>query len=99
MPVWPQQHLLVLGGGKRPPEAMKRFVEWSGGQKAKILVITWATGLPDESFEALKNDLSSFQIGVEHAATRPLDHQNAHSSSNNLKMPRASFFRAATKTA
>src|SRR5687767_13360681 len=38
-----QQRLVVVGGGKRPPEAMKKFVEWAGGKAAYILVIPWAT--------------------------------------------------------
>lgn len=69
-----QQRLLVIGGGKRPPEAMKRFVEWSGGTKAKIMVITWASGVPMESFESLKKQfISAGAVSVEHAPVRPLD--------------------------
>lgn len=69
-----QQRLLVIGGGKRPPEAMKRFVEWSGGTKAKIMVITWASGVPTESFESLKKQfVSAGAVSVEHAPVRPLD--------------------------
>ncbi len=33
-----QQRLLVIGGGERPPDAVKKFVEWSGGAKARILI-------------------------------------------------------------
>jgi cyanophycinase len=69
-----QQRLLVAGGGERPPEAMKKFVQWSGGAKSRILVITWASGVPDESFEALQKAFQAANAGMaEHAPTRPLD--------------------------
>jgi hypothetical protein len=45
LPVLGQQRLLVIGGGEPPPDAMKKFVEWSGGAKSRILVITWASGV------------------------------------------------------
>ena len=47
---WGQQRLLVVGGGTRPPDAVKKFVDWSGGAKARILIITWASGEPNESW-------------------------------------------------
>lgn len=69
-----QQRLLVIGGGKRPPEAIKRFVEWSGGEKAKLLVITWATAQPDASFASFSKDLSAFKTAsVEPSPTAPFD--------------------------
>jgi cyanophycinase len=69
-----QQRLLVVGGGARPADAMKKFVEWSGGQKSQILVITWASGVPEESFVSLQKQFTeSGSSTVIHAATRPLD--------------------------
>lgn len=69
-----QQRLLVVGGGARPANAMKKFVEWSGGQKSQILVITWASGVPEESFTSLQKQFTESGSGmVVHAATRPLD--------------------------
>lgn len=69
-----QQRLLVIGGGERPPEAIKRFVDWSGGMKANILVITWASGVPNESFESLKKQfLDAGAAKIVHAPTSPLD--------------------------
>ena len=53
-----QQRLVVVGGGKRPPEAMKRFIEWAGGSSANILVIPWATSEPASSFEYLRKDMA-----------------------------------------
>lgn len=69
-----QQRLVVIGGGSKPPEAMKKFVEWSGGSNAKILVITWASGEPDASFDAFKRDLGVvLSTNAVHAPIRPLD--------------------------
>lgn len=69
-----QQRLFVIGGGDRPPEAMKRFVEWSGGARSRILVITWASGVPEESFESLQKGFQAAGAGMaEHAPIRPLD--------------------------
>lgn len=69
-----QQRMFVVGGGERPVEGMKRFVEWCGGPKSKLLAITWASGVPDESFEALDKSFRSAGAGsVEHGPVRPLD--------------------------
>ncbi len=69
-----QQRLLVVGGGTRPPEATKKFVDWSGGASARILAITWASGVPEESFEALRKNFTEAGAGtVVHASVRPLD--------------------------
>lgn len=74
LPCIAQQRLLVIGGGDRPPEAMKKFVEWSGGAKSRILVITWASGEPEASFESLNRGFQTANAGlVEHAPIRPLD--------------------------
>lgn len=74
VPVVGQQRLLVIGGGERPPDAMKKFVEWSGGAKSRILVITWASGVPDESYASLEKAFQTSNAGlVEHAPVRPLD--------------------------
>ena len=72
--VFGQQRLLVIGGGKRPPEAIRRFVEWSGGEKARLLVITWATSQPEASFESFSKDLSAYKTAsIEASQTSPLD--------------------------
>ncbi len=67
-----QRRVMVVGGGTRPPEATRKFVEWCGGAKAKILVITWASGVRDESFDGIKKAFSAAG-SVEHGAVRPLD--------------------------
>lgn len=69
-----QERLVVVGGGTRPPEAMKKFIEWSGGEKAHILIVTWASGEPAESFEGLKKNFATLPASaVVHAPVAPLD--------------------------
>lgn len=53
-----EQHLLLVGGGNRPPAAMARYVSWAGGTKSKILLITWATEEPADAYQNLVMDLS-----------------------------------------
>ena len=88
-----QQRLFVVGGGKRPPDAVKKFVDWAGGGKARVLAITWASGVPNESFEALKKDFTGHGAGtVEHGAVRPLDASKRTQFIEQLKTATAVFF-------
>lgn len=58
-----QQTLLLVGGGSRPPEALK---EWIKGHKAKepnVLIITWASESQKEKYEtSIKADFEA--VGV-----------------------------------
>lgn len=93
LPAFGQQRLLVVGGGKRPPDAVKRFVEWAGREKADILAITWASGVADESFEALRKDFSEAGAArVTHAATRPLDGEKRAQFISQVAAATAVFF-------
>jgi cyanophycinase len=88
-----QQRLLVIGGGERPAEAIRKFVEWGGGQKARILIITWATAQPEASFDGLKKDFSAYNVGmIEHAANRPLDAAKRGLFIEQLRTATALFF-------
>lgn len=42
-------HLVIIGGGERTTEIMKRFVALAGGEKATIIVIPLASGDPRET--------------------------------------------------
>jgi cyanophycinase len=68
------ERLVIVGGGDRPKEAMSRFVEWAGGSEGcRILVISWATEEPKESFEYFREDLAVLKPAViEPAPPRPL---------------------------
>jgi cyanophycinase len=40
-------HLILIGGGEKPPEAMRKFVELAGGPQALIVAIPTASSEPD----------------------------------------------------
>jgi cyanophycinase len=67
------ERLVLIGGGDHPPEARKRFVEWAGGGKARILVVLWGTSEPKESFDWIHDELVPEGAGsVEGAPLAPL---------------------------
>jgi cyanophycinase len=41
--------LFICGGGRLPPEAMERFVEFAGGQQAHIVIVTTASETADSN--------------------------------------------------
>lgn len=64
----------MIGGGPRPESVMKRYVDLAGGKQARILVITWASGEPEESFAALERDFKrAGALEVYRAPNAPLD--------------------------
>jgi cyanophycinase len=67
------EKLVLLGGGPRPPEALARFVEWAGNGHSRLLVVTWASAEPLESYASLERDLSLYRpASVEPAPFAPL---------------------------
>ena len=87
-----QQRLVAIGGGKRPPEAMKQFVDWAGGSKGRVLVVTWATASPDASYQGLKRELDSYGIASDHAPTPPLDAEKRRLLIDQLRRATGVFF-------
>jgi cyanophycinase len=88
-----QQKLVVIGGSERPPESLARFVEWAGREKARVLIVTWASGVPVESFDALKEDFGKFPVAsFEHAPLAPLDAETRARFVEQLKSATAVFF-------
>ncbi len=74
LPASAGERLVLIGGGTRPPEVLAPFVEWAGAKEARILVIAWASGEPQGSFEAIRTDLLPFHpASVEAAPLAPLD--------------------------
>jgi len=51
----PKGHLVLIGGGDKPPDVMKKFVELAGGPSAPIVAIPTASSEPDaaEYYEKL----------------------------------------------
>src|SRR5918994_528233 len=67
------EKLVLLGGGPRPPEALARFVEWAGNGHSRLLVVTWASAEPLESYESLERDLRLYRpASIEAAPFAPL---------------------------
>lgn len=89
-----QEHLVIVGGGDRPAEAMSRFVEWAGGKdKAHILIIPWATEEPEASFKYLKEDFAPFRPKeIELAPIAPLTAEKKSAFLNQLKNATGVFF-------
>src|SRR5437868_640401 len=84
---------MVVGGGNRPVEATQKFVEWSGGAKSRILVITWATAEEDSSFEGTKKAFLVANPGsVEHAETKPLNAEKRAKFVGQLKEATGIYF-------
>ena len=53
------ERLVLVGGGDLPKRAKQRFVEWAGGPQARVLVILWATSVPKETFDEIRDELSA----------------------------------------
>ncbi len=88
-----QQRLMVVGGGTRPPEATKQFVEWSGGTNAKILIITWASAAENSSFDGTQKVFMAANPGsVQHAVIRPLDAEKRAKFIDQLKTATGVYF-------
>ena len=67
------EKLVLLGGGPRPPEALARFVEWAGNGRSRLLVVTWASAEPLESYVSLQRDLHLYRpASIEPAPFAPL---------------------------
>lgn len=91
--VYGQERLVMIGGGKRPDVVLKKFVDLAGGQKARILVITWASGEPEESFAALEGDFLRVGAGrVYSAPTAPLDSEGRAKFLEQLEQATGVFF-------
>ena len=55
----PMGSLIIVGGGPRPPEIMRRFVELAGGARARILVMPMATASAEESGPTVAAEMRS----------------------------------------
>lgn len=64
-PLFAGTKLLLIGGGDYPTETLKLMAKWSGGKKAKIMALTWAT---DDTEYALQHLQESFsELGDQEA--------------------------------
>src|SRR4030095_15845864 len=56
-----EERLVLMGGGDRPPAALARFMEWAGGHRARILVVTWASSEPAQSYASIQEDFAPYR--------------------------------------
>ncbi len=90
---WPQERLVIVGGGPRPAAALGRMIEWAGGPASRVLVVSWASSEPAESAAAFQEDLQPHRPGqVEVAPFAPLDAAKRARLLEQLRAATAVFF-------
>ncbi len=52
--------LIVVGGGDRPEKAMAKFVAWAGGEKARVLILSWSAPDPQDYFNYFAKDIWAY---------------------------------------
>ena len=83
----------MIGGGERTKDVLTRLAAWTGDEKSKLLVVTWASGVPVESFAAFKADFESVsKIELINAPIRPLDEAAKLKFLEQLKQANGVFF-------
>lgn len=88
-----QERLVLIGGGGRPVSVLTKFVEFGGDKNGKILVVTWASGEPQESFAAFRDDLAKVSaVEIENAPIAPLSAQTRIDFLQQLKEATGIFF-------
>ena len=91
--VFAQQRLIMVGGGKRTPDVLTKIVEWSGGEKNKLLIITWASGEPEASLESIKKDFAAVsKIDLVPAPFSPLNEEKKAKLIQQLQSANGIFF-------
>lgn len=83
----------MIGGGERPASILTKLTELSGGDKGKMLVITWAGGEPQASFDAFKEDIEKVsKIALVKAPFTPLTNDAKSQFLQQLKEASGVFF-------
>jgi cyanophycinase len=68
------ERLVLFGGGGKPGAALARFVEWSGGAEATVLIVSWASSEPGPSADWIREELQPLgPRAIEVAPLPPLD--------------------------
>lgn len=83
----------MIGGGERPASILSKLTELGGGDKGKMLVITWASGDPQASFKAFKEDVEKVsKIELVFAPVTPLIDEAKSKFLQQLKESSGVFF-------
>jgi cyanophycinase len=87
------EKLVLLGGGERPPEALARFVEWAGNGRSRLLIVTWASAEPRESYASLQTELELYRpAAIESAPFAPLGRADKARFLDQLRRATGVFF-------
>lgn len=57
-PAFASTKLLLIGGGDYPTETLRQMAKWAGGNRPKIMILSWATDDTEGAFEHLKESFS-----------------------------------------
>ncbi|CAH0997838.1 Cyanophycinase [Emticicia aquatica] len=88
-----QERLILIGGGKRTPDVLAKFIEFSGNENGKILVIPWASGEQEIAFSNIKNEVGALsKIAIENAPLAPLNTETKAKLVAQLKTTKGVFF-------
>lgn len=88
-----QERLILIGGGKRTLDVLAKFIEFSGNENGKILVIPWASGEQEVAFSNIKNEVAALsKISVENAPLSPLNTETKAQLLAQLKTAKGLFF-------
>jgi beta-lactamase class A len=75
------------------PEALSRFVQWAGKERARILIIPWATEQPEAAFKSLQEDFAPFPTqAIEAAPSAPLNEDAKGKFLSQLEQATGVFF-------
>jgi cyanophycinase len=90
--------LIIIGGGDRTENIMKKFIELAGGPKAVIVVFPMASSVPDEVGPEQVQEMK--QLGAAHAFSLPLTTAQANTDSalGDLKNVTGVFFSGGDQT-
>jgi len=83
--------LLLIGGGKRPAEAMKEFSVLAGSEKSDILIIPWASE-STEGAEIIKTELSGHTRGKIEIVPHRLNPKDLHLLISHIEKCSGIFF-------
>lgn len=88
-----EQRLILIGGGPRPSRALSRLVEWAGGPRARVLVVTWAARDPGDALDSFRRDLAPYAPGqVKGAPAAPLTAEDKSILRDQLAWATAVYF-------
>jgi cyanophycinase len=91
-------HLILIGGGRRPPQALEKLVELAGGAQARILVITWATR-EQSTFDAIQTELRRYGVNsIVASSMQPETIKDLLATMEQIKQASAIYFTGGEQT-